>query len=125
MSTLHLAATQVLAAGDLFDTGTNLTAKVTTLLGEVTGAGAMVFVLKHIAQSFTVVRLVTALLLGGVMIWGVLHLQDISKKADNTINQDGGTSTPGGGQAPPETTTQLGAGQFRIVLPDDSSKPVL
>lgn len=113
--------TTTVLADDIFDMSNNLTAKVVTLLGEVTLAGAMIFVLKHIAQSFTVVRLVTALLLGGGMVWGVLHLQDLSKKVDNTVNQDGGgSSTTGGpGEAPPQTTTQLGAGEFRIIFPDD------
>ncbi|MBE7192165.1 MAG: hypothetical protein INR66_06720 [Gordonia polyisoprenivorans] len=126
MSTLLLAATDTmpLAADDVFGTVNGLMGKGTTTV--VTGVSllGMIFVVRHIISSFTIVRLLSALLMGGLMIWGVVHLTDISGKVNNTVNGGGGSSTSdtggtGGTPATPAPTTmQLGQGH-QVVLPLD------
>lgn len=80
-------STVLAADGGLFDIAGGLTADAKTLALEGGSLVALIFVIKHLVESFTAVRLFVALMIGSVMIWGIYHMQELSDATDKTVKQ--------------------------------------
>ncbi|GAB20529.1 hypothetical protein GOEFS_119_00190 [Gordonia effusa NBRC 100432] len=104
MSNLQL----ILADDSLFGTGNHLIQQSVTLLTSAGSALGMYFVIKHLIESFTVVRLVMALLLAGLMIYGITNLSTFSSKWDKTVNSSAPVSP--GYVVNPTGATQVSSG---------------
>jgi hypothetical protein len=84
-TTFALHAAQPLADDGLFGVVNGLTGEATTAIIGFASLLAIVFVLRHIMESFTITRLLTALILAGVMVWSVTHLSDLASQTDKTV----------------------------------------
>lgn len=79
----------VLLSAGWFDTANGWADDGETLLKNAAACIAIFFIIRQMIASFTVTRLVAALLLSGGLLWGVNNVDIIESKVDDDIAATG------------------------------------